>query len=113
MIMEKRFQKKDEGFTCINCGLEVLPLQTTSRNHCPRCLCSLHVDINPGDRANPCRGILRPIAAEPDSKKGYILIQRCEKCGELRRNRAAADAKVQPDDIRVLITLTSAPHPTK
>lgn len=109
-LQEKRFQKNDEGFTCVNCGLEVLPLGKTSRNHCPRCLCSLHVDMNPGDRANPCRGILRPIAAEPDPKKGFILIQRCEKCGEIRRNKAAADAKVQPDDMRMLIMLTSAPH---
>ncbi len=107
---EKRFQKNDVGFTCINCGFHVLPLGSTSRNHCPRCLCSLHVDINPGDRKNPCRGILRPVAAEPDAKKGFILIQRCEACGEIRRNRAAVDAKVQPDDIKLLIALTAAPH---
>ena len=108
-IEEKRFRKNDEGFICVNCGMAVQPLRSSSRNHCPRCLCSLHVDINPGDRANPCRGVLRPIAAEPDAKKGFILIQRCEKCGEIRRNRAAADAKVQPDDIRLLIALTAQP----
>ena len=109
-LQEKRFQKNDAGFTCVNCGFAVLPLGTSSRNPCPRCLCSLHVDINPGDRANECRGILRPIAAEPDAKKGYILIQKCDKCGEIRRNRAAHDARVQPDDMRLIIALTTMQH---
>ena len=103
----KRFQKNDDGFVCANCGLEVLPLGYTSRNHCPRCLCSLHVDNLPGDRANPCRGLLRPIRVEPDPKKGYVIIHRCDKCGALSRNRAANEAKVQPDDIDLLIRLTA------
>ena len=63
---QKRFTKNDDTFICKNCGLEVKPLGYSSRNHCPRCLCSLHVDINPGDRANPCKGLLRPIKVEPD-----------------------------------------------
>ena len=104
---QKRFTKNDDTFVCKNCGLTVKPLGYSSRNHCPRCLCSLHVDINPGDRANPCGGILRPIKVEPDPKKGYIIIHRCDKCGEIRRNKAANEAKVQPDDINLLIKLTS------
>ena len=103
----KRFSKNDSGFTCASCGREVLPLGYTSRNHCPFCLSSLHVDINPGDRANECRGILRAVGAMPDPKKGYIIIHKCDKCGEIRRNRAANEAKVQPDDINLLIKLTS------
>ena len=103
----KRFSKNDNGFICENCKREVLPLGYTSRNHCPFCLCSLHVDINPGDRANPCRGILRPISAEPDPKKGYIILHKCSKCGEIHRNKAAHEAKVQPDDIMYLIELTA------
>ncbi len=106
----KRFRKNDAGFVCANCGMQVLPLGTSSRNHCPGCLCSLHVDINPGDRANSCRGLLRPIAAEPDVKKGYIIISKCDKCGEIRRNKAAHEAKVQPDDMRLIIALTSVRH---
>lgn len=103
----KRFAKNDSGFICKNCGREVLPLGYTSRNHCPFCLCSLHVDINPGDRANPCRGELEPITAEPDPKKGFIIISRCRKCGELRRCKAAHEAKVQPDDLSLIIRLTA------
>ena len=56
------------------------------------------------------RMLLRPIAAEPDAKKGYIILQKCEKCGEIRRNRAAHDAKVQPDDLRLIIALTTMRH---
>ena len=106
-IMEnKRFKKNDEGFICKNCGKEVLPLGYTSRNHCPFCLCSLHVDINPGDRANECQGILRPIQTLPDPKKGYIIIHRCDKCGQTVRNKAALDGE-QADNNDLLIKLTA------
>ena len=103
----KRFKKNDDGFICANCGLEVQPLGYSSRNHCPRCLCSLHVDIMPGDRQNSCGGILRPVRVLPDPKKGYVIIHRCDKCGEERRNRAANEAPVQPDDVDLLIRLTA------
>lgn len=103
----KRFSKNDEGFTCANCGREVLPLGYTSRNHCPFCLWSLHVDMLPGDRANPCGGKLRPIGVRCDAKKGYILISRCEKCGEIRRCKTAHQAKVQPDNLELIISLTA------
>ena len=75
------FTKNDAGFICAGCGKEVLPLGYTSRNHCPFCLCSLHVDVNPGDRANPCGGLLRPYRAEPHPKKGYVILHRCDRCG--------------------------------
>lgn len=104
---QKLFTKNDSGFTCQNCGFKVLPLGYSSRNHCPKCLCSLHVDVNPGDRASDCGGIMDPISAEPDAKKGYIIIHKCRKCGAVRRNRAANEAKVQPDDISLIIRLTA------
>lgn len=103
----KNFKKNDNGFVCTNCGLVVSPLGYTSRNHCPRCLCSLHVDIAPGDRANPCGGLLVPVRAEPERRRGYVIIHRCERCGAEVRNRAAVDAKVQPDDIDLIIRLTA------
>ena len=106
----KRFSKNDSGFICAACGKSVEPLGYTSRNHCPFCLSSLHVDINPGDRANECRGILRAVGAMPDPKKGYIIIHRCEKCGKTVRNKAAHEAKVQPDDMDLIIKLTAAEY---
>ena len=44
---------------------------------------------------------------EPDPKKGYIIISKCQKCGEIRRCRAAHEAKVQPDDLMLIIRLTA------
>lgn len=56
----KRFSKNDSGFVCAHCGKKVEPLGYTSRNHCPFCLWSLHVDENPGDRACECGGEMEP-----------------------------------------------------
>ena len=106
-LPQKRFSKNDASFVCVNCGKEVPPLGYTSRNHCPYCLWSVHVDVNPGDRANECRGILRAVGAMPDAKKGYIIVHRCEKCGKTVRNKAAHEAKVQPDNLKLLISLTA------
>lgn len=106
-LQQKRFTKNDDGFICAHCGRQVEPLGYSSRNHCPFCLWSLHVDILPGDRANECGGELEPIRVEPDAKKGYIIVTKCRKCGEIRRCRAALKAKTQPDDIDLLIKLTA------
>lgn len=102
----KRFTKNDGGFICANCGLEVFPLGYTSRNHCPRCLWSTHLDELPGDRASGCGGLMEPVSAEPDPRRGYVIIHRCVKCGAIRRNRSAHTAKVQPDDLSKIIALT-------
>lgn len=103
----KRFSKNDSGFVCQNCGKEVKPLGKSSRDHCPFCLWSIHVDINPGDRANECCGLMEPVSAVTDPRKGYIIIYKCTKCGETHRNRAAHDATVQPDSLKKLIALTA------
>ena len=106
-LEKKRFTKNDDSFICTHCGKEVKPLGYSSRNHCPFCLWSLHVDENPGDRACECRGELRPVKVLPDAKKGYIIVYKCEKCGAIRRNRAAHDAKIQPHNLSLLIKLTA------
>ena len=36
-----------------------------------------------------------------------IIISKCQKCGEIRRCRAAHEAKVQPDDLMLIIKLTA------
>ena len=100
-MQQKRFTKNDSGFVCKNCGAEVPPLSYSSRDHCNNCLCSLHVDINPGDRANGCGGLLVPVSALPDAKKGFIINYKCKKCGAECRCRAASD-----DDTELLIKLT-------
>lgn len=100
--MGRKFTKIDEGFICENCGKKVEPLVYTCRNHCNYCLYSKHVDINPGDREETCHGLLEPISVEVDSKKGYVIIYRCQKCGAIRKNKAAND-----DNMDLLIELTA------
>lgn len=104
--MEKRFQKNDSGFICANCGKSVEPLGYSSRNHCPFCLWSMHLDENPGDRQAECGGKMMPISALPDPKRGYIITHRCTVCGAERRCKAALAPCPQPDDIKLIISLT-------
>ena len=80
----------DEEFICVNCGNKVSKLNTTARDHCNNCLCSLHVDINPGDRLNPCKGLLEPIGIEK-YRDTYKIIYKCNKCGMLHKNIMAND----------------------
>ena len=87
----KNFTKNDSGFVCANCGKSVTPLGYTSRNHCPHCLYSLHVDNLPGDRQNTCKGLQKPINIETSGKKGYVIVYKCTKCGKITRNKSAND----------------------
>lgn len=87
----RQFTEIDEEFICDNCGAKVPKLGYSCRNHCPFCLYSKHVDINPGDRQEKCHGNLKPIGLEIDGKKGYVIIFKCEKCGMIRKNKAAKD----------------------
>lgn len=85
------FVKNDNEFNCINCGKRIEKLKYTSRDHCNSCLYSLHVDVFPGDRANECKGILVPINVIQTSKKGQVIIYRCNKCNAEVRNIVAED----------------------
>ena len=86
--MSKLFTRHKEDFICEVCGKYVKGNGYT--NHCPACLCSKHVDINPGDRASDCGGIMRPIAVEMKDN-AYIIVHKCEKCGFIRRNKTNED----------------------
>lgn len=85
------FIKNDNEFVCINCSRKVEKLKYTSRDHCNYCLYSIHVDVFPGDRANDCKGVLKPINVEIDSKKGKQIVYKCLKCGKTIRNVVAKD----------------------
>lgn len=86
----KRFTMMDEKFICEHCKSEVLPLGYTARDHCPYCLYSKHVDILPGDRSNPCHGLLVPIGIEK-YKDTFKIIYKCERCGQIHKNIMAQD----------------------
>lgn len=85
------FIKNDNEFICINCGKRIEKLKYTSRDHCNHCLFSLHVDITPGDRENDCKGLLIPINVELNSKKGEVIVYKCQKCGAIIKNIVAKD----------------------
>ena len=82
--MEKLFQKNIENFKCEKCGRVVEGNGYT--NHCPECLTSKHVDVNPGDRSSKCGGIMEAVGAE--QKNGEWRVKhRCEDCGFERMNK--------------------------
>jgi len=99
--MSKKFQRTMENFVCEKCGFEVRGNGYT--NHCPRCLWSKHVDVNPGDREAGCQGLMKPIGVELQ-KGEYIITHRCIKCGVKKRNKAAKD-----DNFDALIRLSTRP----
>lgn len=78
------FIKKVENFICEKCSFNVKGTGYT--NHCPICLYSKHVDINPGDRLDDCKGIMKPISYQKLGKKERIVLQ-CQKCGFERSNK--------------------------
>ena len=97
----KKFNMLDEEFICEYCGKFVNKLNYTARDHCPYCLYSKHVDINPGDRLNTCHGLLEPIGIEK-YKDIYKIIYRCRKCQEIHKNKIAND-----DNTNKIIELSS------
>ncbi len=96
----KKFKMIDEGFVCENCKRKVSPLLYTARDHCPFCLYSKHLDINPGDRASDCLGVLKPIGIFK-FKDTYKIKYKCLKCGIEKNNIMAID-----DDMDCIIKLS-------
>ncbi len=103
--MTKMFSKNDDSFICENCKSKVGKLGYTSRDHCPRCLCSKHLDILPGDRQNSCQGLMVPVSCQLSNKKGYIITYKCSKCGQIHNNKAATD-----DDIKVIFSVMNGTY---
>jgi len=81
------------NWRCVHChaDVEAAAPGTEHRNHCPHCLWSRHVDIEPGDRASDCLASMEPIAITVRKGGEWVLIHRCNGCGELHSNRTAGD----------------------
>lgn len=97
----KSFTKNIEDFTCAHCGADVVGTGYT--NHCPKCLWSRDVDINPGDRASNCGGMMKPVSIET-VRDGFIITHRCEKCGKIRRQRTSDN-----DSMDTIIAISQNP----
>ncbi len=95
--MNKKFTRTKENFTCQHCGFFVEGTGYT--NHCPQCLWSKHVDINPGDRLNECGGMMEPIFIEGPAGN-YVITHKCEVCRIKKHNKTSTN-----DDITALTAL--------
>lgn len=95
--MSQYFKRTKEDFICEHCTTTVSGDGYT--NHCPVCLWSKHVDVYPGDRAEECGGLMRPITL---TKQGdsFRVTHRCERCGEERVVKTR-----EGDDVSALLSL--------
>lgn len=82
----KLFTRKKEDFVCEKCVAHVKGNGYT--NHCTACLWSKHVDVNPGDRAEKCGGLMEPTGAEVGGGE-YALLHQCIRCDFERKNKVA------------------------
>jgi predicted Zn-ribbon and HTH transcriptional regulator len=96
----KKFQRNIEDFVCSECGFSVAGNGYT--NHCPKCLWSRHVDINPGDRLAVCQGAMEPVSIELKGEE-YVITHQCVKCGFVRKNKTT-----KGDNFDAILALSSA-----
>lgn len=82
--MSLKFIKNKEDFTCEKCG--TFNMGDGYTNHCFSCLWSKHVDNFPGDRAQKCGGLMRPVSIKI-RENTYILRHKCEVCGLEKNNK--------------------------
>ncbi|MFC1452936.1 RNHCP domain-containing protein [Verrucomicrobiota bacterium] len=110
MTRPQRTQTRARGpgpaFQCEHCGEVVSGTApgTENRNHCPRCLWSLHVDLQVGDRRSGCRGLMEPISVWVMGNGEWRIVHRCRKCGMMRANRVAGD-----DNELLLMSMATRP----
>lgn len=99
-MKRKHFIKKVEDFVCKNCGEKVKGSGYT--NHCPRCLFSMHVDLEvPGDRKSDCLGLMEPVGIE--MKKGkYVIVHQCVECGKEMKNKTS-----EKDDFEKIVNVSN------
>lgn len=98
------------SITCAHCGhtFSSHAPGTRHRNHCPHCLSSVHLDIEPGDRASNCRSVMTAFSVAVRPSGEWEILHRCNRCGVIHANRIAGD-----DSAVVLMSLAVKPlaHP--
>jgi len=71
------FKRTKEDFVCENCKHQNIGNGFT--DHCEKCLWSKHVDMDPGDRAEGCRGMMKPIETRLVGKELRVR-NKCVAC---------------------------------
>jgi RNHCP domain len=94
------FTRRIEDFDCERCGTPIHGDGYT--NHCAHCLWSKHVDIDPGDRAAGCGGLMAPIDVILERGR-HVLVHRCTVCGIERRCRTS-----DGDDVDTMVEIAQA-----
>lgn len=94
---------RDDEFDCLSCGAAVPVGKAPVRDHCHRCLVSLHVDNVPGDRAAQCGGLMHPIGLGRSNGADTIEYE-CASCGARHRVVAHPD-----DDAAALRSVSGLP----
>jgi len=102
MITEKQFSRQIEDFDCWHCGASINGNGYT--NHCTECLWSRHVDVNPGDRAADCGGLMAPVGLEIRSGD-YVITHQCTECDHQRKNKTSSN-----DNMERIIDLSSGAY---
>lgn len=90
------FKRTKEDFKCGYCGEYIIGNGYT--NHCPKCLWSKHVDIEPGDRESECGGMMRPVLLE-EKRGGYVVLHRCVACSHEKRNKLLSKDHFDPEQV--------------
>lgn len=84
--------KNNQSFTCKTCGKQVDKAVGVSRDHCPFCITSQHVDLEiPGDRLSNCGGSMPAVRIRNWKQDTYKVLFRCETCGKEQWNMTASD----------------------
>lgn len=99
--MVRKFIKKQEDFVCLVCGQKVIGNGFT--DHCPNCLWSKHVDINPGDRQSQCLGLMEPMGVTKE-KGGWKISYQCQSCDYLHQCKSSEN-----DNMEKIIELSTRP----
>ena len=72
-------------------ALSPLPARAETTAITANCLASAHLDVEPGDRAADCGGVMDPIAVWVRRGGEWAIVHHCRCCGVLSSNRVAAD----------------------
>lgn len=59
------------------------------------------MDVNPGDRAALCGGMMEPVALEGSTDE-YTIVHQCVVCKKMHRNKQAAE-----DNLEMLIGIAN------
>lgn len=92
--------KTVEDFECEKCHTLVKGDGYT--NHCPNCLWSKHVDLEPGDRLSNCGGMMKPVSVEQKGGE-WTIKHTCIICSHQKNNKVSKD-----DNFDELIKITNS-----